>query len=111
MKRYEMVKSHEDFNIIINKGHKISSKYILIFSLKKEEEKSNFGLAIGRKVGNAVERNHLKRQYRSIIDNNRFLFKNYYNYIIMIKKDAKDISFDILEKDLINLLRKENHEK
>jgi ribonuclease P protein component len=111
MKRYEMVKSHNDFNIIINKGHKISSKYMLIFSLKKDFEKPNFGLAIGKKVGNAVERNHLKRQFRNIVDKNRFLFKNYYNYIIMIKRDAKDKSFETLEKDLTNLLRKETNEK
>ena len=30
MKRYEMVKKHEDFNTIINKGKKISNKYMLI---------------------------------------------------------------------------------
>ena len=28
MRRYEMVKSHEEFNEIINKGKKISNKYI-----------------------------------------------------------------------------------
>ena len=27
MKRYEMVKSHEEFNEIINKGNKIKGKY------------------------------------------------------------------------------------
>ena len=35
MKRYEMVKSHEEFNEIINKGYKQKGKYVLIFSKEK----------------------------------------------------------------------------
>ncbi|MGN0974119.1 MAG: ribonuclease P protein component [Bacilli bacterium] len=111
MKRYEMVKSHEDFNLIINKGKKLSNRYMIIFSIPKDYEKPNFGIAVGKKVGNAVMRNKLKRQFRNIIDNNRFLFKNHHNYIIMIKKEAKNVSFADLEKELQNLLRKEKNEK
>jgi len=111
MKRYEMVKAHEDFNEIIKKGHKISGKYIHIFFLKKDFPKPNFGIAVGKKYGNAVERNNIKRKYRNIIDNNKFLFKNNYNYIIMIKREAKNIDYLILEKDIVNILGKENYEK
>ena len=39
MKRYEMVKKHEDFNTIINKGKKKSNKYMLIFFIEKDFEK------------------------------------------------------------------------
>ena len=73
--------------------------------------KPNFGLAISKKVGNAVLRNKLKRRLRNIIDNNRLLFKNNKNYIIMIKKEATLASYKELENDLINLLRKDNNEK
>lgn len=111
MKRYEMVKSHEEFNEIINNGQKIGNKYFIIFSKSKDYIKPNFGLAVGKKIGNAVERNKLKRQVRVIIDNNRFLFKNYYNYIIMIKREAKNANFEILEKEFVNIFRKDHHEK
>lgn len=111
MKRYEMVKSHNDFNNIINNGKKVSNKYFNIFSIKKEYDKPNFGIAVGKKLGNAVERNKLKRRMRVIIDNNRFLFENYHNYIIMLKKEAVDISFQEMEKEFIKLLRKDTNEK
>lgn len=111
MKRYEMVKSHEEFNEIINKGYKQKGKYVLIFSKEKEYPKPNFGIAVGKKLGNAVVRNKFKRQFRNIVDNNKFLFKNNHNYIIMIKREANYASFSDLEKDLINTLRKEIHEK
>ena len=108
MKRYEMVKSHEEFNEIINKGNKIKGKYVYIFSKEKEYLKPNYGIAVGKKLGNAVVRNKFKRQFRNIVDNNRFLFKNNHNYIIMIKKEANNASFSDLENDLINTLKKGN---
>ena len=111
MKRYEMVKKHEDFNEIINTGKKVKGKFLIIFSMAKDYQKPNFGIAIGKKCGNAVIRNKLKRRVRNIVDNNRLLFKNNKNYIIMIKGSANDASFQELEQDLINLLRKETHEK
>lgn len=107
MRRYEMVKSHDEFNIIINKGKKASGKYAIIFSMSKEFERPNFGIAVGKKLGDAVHRNKIKRQYRNIVDKSRFLFKNNHNYIIMIKKEASNASFQELEKDLENILRKD----
>ena len=106
-----MVKSHENFQEIINKGNKIKGKYSIVFYKEKEYPKPNFGLAVGKKLGNAVVRNKFKRQFRNIVDNNRFLFKNNHNYIIMIKREANNASFSDLEKDLINTLRKDIHEK
>ena len=111
MKKYEMVKKHEEFSEIINTGIKLKGKYLLIFYKNKTYTKPNFGLAISKKVGNAVLRNKLKRRLRNIIDNNRLLFKNNKNYIIMIKKEAALASYKELENDLINLLRKDNNEK
>ena len=108
MKRYDMVKSHEEFNEIINKGNRLKGKYAYIFSKEKEFDKPNFGIAVGKKLGNAVVRNKFKRQFRNIVDKNRFLFKNNNNYIIMIKREANNASFSELETDLINTLKKGN---
>ena len=92
MRRYEMVKSHAEFNEII----------------QKIDSEPNFGIAVGKKLGNAVVRNKYKRIFRNIIDNNRFLFPNNFNYIIMIKKEVKSASFQTLENELKSILKKED---
>ena len=107
MKRREMVKSHEDFNEIINKGKKKKGKYMVLFALKKDFIKPNYGIAVGKKLGNAVIRNKYKRIMRSILDNNKFLFSNYYNYIIMIKKEAINANYKDLQDELIGLMKEE----
>ena len=106
MRRYEMVKSHEEFNEIINNGKKLKGKYVYIFLKEKDFPKPNFGIAVGKKLGNAVVRNKFKRQFRNIVDNNKFFFKNNINYIIMVKREANNASFSELEKDLIDTLKK-----
>ena len=107
MKRYEMVKSHEDFNNIINNGTKINGRNLVVFQLKKDYIKPNYGIAVGKKLGNAVIRNKYKRMMRNIIDKNRFLFSNYYNYIIMIKKEAINTNYQDIESELVRLMKEE----
>ncbi len=104
MKKRDIVKSKILFNDIIQKGKRLSNKYYVICKQKKVFEKSNFGIAVGKKVGNAVTRNKIKRQIRNIIDKNIMLFPKFHNYIIICKKEILDLSFLDKEKYLIDLL-------
>ncbi len=105
MKKKEVVKKKEEFNNIIKTCPYKKNKYFTIYIRKRENAIARFGLAISKKVGIAVVRNRLKRQLRAIIDKNKGIFSNSCDYIIMIKKDCVNSSFQILEKNLINLLK------
>lgn len=108
MKRKEMVKESRLFNEIIEKGKSVNNTYFRIFFLQKENSIPKFGLAIGKKIGNAVTRNHIKRQLRMIITNNKFLFSNDLYYIIMVKKAYLNASYKELEIDFTKLIEKVN---
>ena len=111
MKKKEIVRSSNLFNQIIKDGKKISNSHYVIYFLEKEEKLPNFGVAVSKKIGNAVMRNKIKRQLRNIVDNNKMLFKNYYNYIIMIRKEYNDLNFYDKEDSFKKLLGKVNNEK
>ena len=106
MKRIETIKDQKLFNNIIKKGKFKKDTYFVIYYIKKEEVQNNYGIAISKKVGNAVTRNKLKRQTRAIIDNHRNLFKNGHNYIIMIRKGSVGADYQLLERALVELLEK-----
>lgn len=108
MKRREMVKESRLFNEIIEKGKSVTNNYFRIFYLNKEESIPKFGLAIGKKLGNAVTRNHIKRQLRMVISNNKFLFSNNLYYIIMVKKAYLNASYKVLETEFTKLIEKVN---
>ena len=104
MKKRDIVKSNVLFNEIIKKGQRISNKYYIIYYLEKEYEKNNYGIAVGKKIGNAVIRNKIKRKLRKIIDNNVFLFPKFHNYIIICKKEILCLDYNKMELELIKLL-------
>ena len=112
MKKKDVVKSNILFNEIINKGRHVSNKYFVLCIDKKNDENAQFGIAVGKKVGNAVTRNKVKRQIRCIIDKNYDIFPKFHNYIIICKKEMLTLSFLEMEKELITLINKgETHEK
>ena len=78
---------------------------------KNEELYDKYGISVGKKLGNAVERNHAKRHVREIM---RPLLKTLpsYSLVIVIKDTSKNVSFEIkkksLEKLIEKMIRKEN---
>ena len=61
---------NEDFKSILD-GKKISNKYLTIFFKKlsdKNNKKLNISVVTKKKIGNAVERNKIKRRLKNIIN-------------------------------------------
>ena len=106
MKRSQTIKSQKEFNYLIKNAKFKKNNYFVIYYNINNENRTMYGIAISRQVGKANERNKLKRQVRNIIDKNQKLFKNNYNYIIMIRKSCKEVKYNILEQALTNLLEK-----
>ena len=100
-----MIKDRNIFNKLINKGKFNKNKYFVIYYEKNDTDKTNYGIAISKKYGKAVERNNIKRKVRNIIDNNRNLFQKGYNYIIMIRKDCKEKAYEDLNNKFIAVMK------
>ena len=106
MKRIETLKKQEEFNNIIKKGKFTKNEFFIIYIMKSENENSKYGIAISNKIGKAHLRNKLKRQTRTLIDKYKKLFKNYSNYIIMIRKSCAEADYETKEKAFKALIEK-----
>ena len=107
MKKNLRVKSKILFNDIIKKGKRNQNNYFVLCYEKNNDNINKFGFAVGTKIGNSVIRNKIKRQLRNIVRDNYNLFSNYYNYIIIVKKDILRLNYSKMEEELINLIEKE----
>ena len=106
MKKINIVKKNRDFSRIIKNNRPIKSNLFVIYLEKNTNDIYKFGISASKKVGNAVTRNRVKRQIKTILDKNTY--KNNFNCIIIIKKDIIDKSFDEMSKDLNILINKLN---
>lgn len=102
MKKQEILKKSYDFESIINKNICVKNKYFSIF-YQKNNEKNIYGISVPKKIGNAVTRNKIKRQIKTIIDKNKLSIPKNYDYVIIIRKGLLEIDYINKETELINL--------
>lgn len=104
MKKINVIKKSEDFQKIIKNNKSFRSKYFYIYVYRHEDSIYHFGLSVGKKIGNAVRRNKVKRQLREIISENDYQ-KNF-DCIIIVRREINDADFEQIKEDLNFALKK-----
>lgn len=104
MKKIHIIKRNEDYNRIIKNNVPIKYKDYLIYIERVKSDSYYFGFSIGKKVGNAVVRNKIKRRIKNILDEKDY--QNGFNCIIMVRKAIIEKDFQTMKKDLFVALEK-----
>ena len=97
MKKINILKESYDFERIIKNNKPIKYKDYIIYIERKNNEIYKFGFSVGKKIGNAVTRNKIKRQLKSIVDKKDY--QNNFNCIIIVGKGILDRSFEEMERN------------
>lgn len=106
MKKINILKNSRDFDRIIKNNKPYKYMDYIIYVEKDTKNIYKFGLSVGKKVGNAVRRNKVKRQLKSIIDKKDY--QNNFNCIIIVNKGINLRSFNEMEDNLLFALNKIN---
>ncbi|WP_027334392.1 ribonuclease P protein component [Mycoplasma elephantis] len=88
-KKYRIRKNWE-FQQIIEQKNQVLNKELILYFKKANEFK--IGISIPKKFANAVKRNYLRRQVRSIIANLN-VFEFTYHFVIIIRKQFLELDF------------------
>ena len=68
MKKSYRIRKNEEFTQIIGEKHSsASANFVLYYSDRKLEENARAGISVSKKLGDAVDRNRIKRQVREMI--------------------------------------------
>ena len=106
MKKINILKNSRDFDRIIKNNKPYKFKDYIIYIERNTNNIYKFGLSVGKKIGNAVNRNKVKRQLKSIIDKKDY--QNNFNCIIIVGKGIKEKSYLYSKMNLFNALEKLN---
>ncbi len=115
MKKINIIKESRDFDRIIHQNKPYKYKDYIIYIEYNNENIYKFGLSVGKKIGNAVTRNKVKRQLKNIIDKN--IYKNGFNCIIIVGKGILERTFEEMTTNFniaiknLNIIKEENNEK
>ena len=105
MKKKFRLKKNEDFKRLIDhKAFFVNSTFSLYYA-PNNLGYSRFGISVGKKHGNAVARNKIKRQVRMMISQT-FIFDKGYDYLIMIRKDYHNQKYSDNLDNLIKLSKR-----
>lgn len=102
MKKKNIIKKNEDYNRLIRTIKPYKYHNFIIYLERTDEPTYHFGFSTGKKIGNAVTRNRLKRQIKSILDEKNY--QNGFNCIIMVKKTVLDQTFQEMRTDLLKIV-------
>ena len=105
------IKSADEFNDIIKTGTKIYSPFFIIYYKEKKLDNPRFGITQAKKFGKAYKRNRYRRILREIIRTNIKVFKNEYDYIIIIMKKCDTLDFKQIEDNLLKVIKEKQWKK
>lgn len=104
MNKDHILKSNDDFQRIIDENKPFKYKEYIVYVERNSTDNYYFGFSVGKKIGNAVVRNHIKRQLKNIVSKKHY--QNGFNCIIIVNRSVLDKSFSEMENDLLNVFEK-----
>lgn len=105
MKKQYRIKKSKEIDAIIKERKSYGNKFFVVYYKENDHEHFRFAISIGKRYGNAVERNLIKRHIRMIFQT---IYKNLpkIDYVVVVKPQAKNLNYQERMSNLQNLITK-----
>ena len=104
MKIINRIKASEDFALTIKKGKAQRDQAYVVHYSENQLNYVRVGISVSSKLGNAVVRNHIKRQIRSMCDSLIEYSNHSFDIVIVAKQNYLNNSYNDNKESLRNLL-------
>lgn len=105
MKKKYRVKKTTEIDAIIKNKKRYGNSFFVIYYKENLQKNFRFAISIGKKYGNSVQRNKIKRQIRMIISN---MDPKKIDFVIVVKKEASHLTFFEIKNNIENLYNRIN---
>lgn len=108
MKKIYRIKKQNEFQQVLKKGNSFANRELVIYYVK-DNAQSHFriGISVGKKIGNAVMRNKIKRYIRQATLELKEEIIPSIDFVIIARNPTKQMDFFAIKKSLQHLLYKQ----
>ncbi len=100
----ERIRKKKDFLLIYKKGRRYRGKYFSLIYLSNNLNFSRVAIVVSRKIGNAVQRNKVKRWIRDLFRKNKNMIKSSVDIIIIPQKEILNLSWSSLQQEYLSAI-------
>lgn len=105
MNKQLIIKKSDEIAQIVKTGKKSVSKFYITYNIESDTIFNKYCVSVSKKLGKAHIRNRIKRRVKDILMKNRIDLNK--KYVIIIRKDAVDASYEELKEILIKQIKGE----
>jgi len=96
------IRKHNIYQLLFRKGRRIALPHFVIYYTVNDSGLSRLGTTVSRKVGNAVVRNHCKRQLKEFFRCVRHLLNPSLDISILARPGAAKLTSQQVNKELFD---------
>lgn len=104
LRPHERIRQKKDFLVLYKKGHRYRGKFFNLVYLSNDLAFSRVAVVVSKKVGNAVQRNKIKRRMRALFRTNKDRLKGSLDLIVIVKKDVHAATWPALKEAYVTAL-------
>ena len=104
LKKHERLRYRKDFELAFQGGSRRHTKNFTIILRPNGLQFSRLGVTVGKKVGNAVKRNRVKRYLREFFRLHKHQLPPSHDVVIVAREDAATLAYQDVHEELVAVL-------
>lgn len=105
MRKSYRVKKEKEFQYVFKNGKSYANKKFVVYRLPKNQAHFRVGISVGKKVGNAVTRNAVKRKIRASIYEMKEMIDPSIDFLVIARPSVSDLTSKEVYSNLLHVFK------